>query len=361
MKSTGKVSLWMGMLAVMAVAGTGHTQSEPKEGGFHGWPPGWVESYQRFENFIQARKAHWPSSGLEISPQGDLTHAVRFAESHTEHLSLTLFRRGSGVRSLKINRPVFSGSDDSWATPGVYAITLYGSTRVGYQHFFPILWIEVQEFSGSELEGGSKVRERKLQMIDAPAPGEDAWPNERMLLFLDFHIFPRAFPDQITEENRKVNPVVLLRLNREGVIERDRLADENAERLLEWRVYHDGTLIKNDSANGVTRLESPRAVGIYQVFAGVEGPNGFMPVSNLVEYPLFPQPGGNLAVIPQDKNGDGTPDFLDEIMAKYPQQQPDDREAPLAEADYRLLELWRAWEYNLKNRPPVWSERSSEK
>jgi hypothetical protein len=169
-----------------------------------------------------------------------------------------------------------------------------------------------------------------------------------------------------------VKPSVTLRLTNRGVVERERLVEEAAERLLRWRVYYDGRLIEKGSAAGVTRFETAKGLGTYQVFAGVEGPSGFMPVSNLLEYPLFPEAGGSYAIFTVDADSNGTPTCVAELLAQPKAGAVNDAEdadldndglpdreegtlparepkGPLNANDRQLLDLWRSWSYELKN------------
>jgi len=212
----------------------------------------------------------------------------------------------------------------------------------------------------------------RVRRIASPAKDDEVWPNERMLLYLDFQIFPKGHPWDIEKANRKVTPAVTLRLDRRGRIERDLLPDEAAERLLRWRIYRQGRLVGRGSATGVARLTADFGPGTYQVWLGVEGPAGFMPVSNLLEYPLFPDASGENVVIPADADGDKIPDFLQKMVAVGSGKPgdgdldndgiPDAQESAAGllhgkasgtSLERELVELWRAWAYDLNSRPPV--------
>ena len=142
-----------------------------------------------------------------------------------------------------------------------------------------------------------------------------------MLHFLDFDIFPHGSPSHLHTGSRKVTPVVHLKLDNHGIVERDLLPNAGAEQLLRWRIYHNGRLVRRDSAAGITHIDTNLGSGTYQVWMGVEGPNGFMPVSNLLEYPLFPDASGNKVVVPVDTDGDGMPDFFAALSATIPNKR----------------------------------------
>jgi hypothetical protein len=212
-------------------------------------------------------------------------------------------------------------------------------------------------------------------MVPPPGADEDFWPNERLFLFRDFHIFPGGHPWDIEAVNRRVTPAVVLRIRQDGLVTRN-LLPEAEERLLRWRVYKDGKLVEKGAPAAGAEWRTAHGDGNYQVCLGVEGPTGFMPVSNLLFFPLFPAGEGKLEVIPADSEGDGIPDVLKGAWTAGRSEDgepdadadadgvPDREEAPegtfaLKEgrnsdpALARLLWLWKGWEYDLKSRPPT--------
>ena len=304
---------------------------------FSGWPETWADAYRRFEAFIAARRASWPKSDLEIAGNGAITHSVRIFESRTEHLTLNFFRRGRQVLGMMDNGDLFGQGRSSVLTPGKYAACLWASTAEGYQYVYPIRWFEI---SSAPNQPGESASEPRVKMTAPPGAGEEVWPNERELLYLDFQIFPHAFPRDIEESNRKVKPDVILRLEMHGAVRRERLANEVAEKLLRWRIYRDGKLVDRSSASGVIQRETDLGPGTYLVWLGVEGPSGFMPVSNLLHYPLFPDGSGKDVVIPAESRRKGVPDFLESLPAKDARRR-------------ELFELWESWKYDLNYRPPI--------
>ncbi len=337
---------------------------------FAGWPPGWVESYQRFEAFAAARRATWPHADLEILPDGSIIHGVRFATGGKEHLSLEFFQRGDAILSMAMAESLLGQRRDRIFSPGTFAAVLKASTQFGYQRLYPIVWFEAPPAAESP-EHEAPERMPAIRLVAPPSPGEDVWPNERMLLYLDFQIFPRGHPWDIEKANRKVNPGIVLRLDQHGVVERDLLPQAEWERLLRWRIYRDGVLVEKSTAAEVKQRAITFGVGSYQVWIGVDGPAGFMPVSNVLYFPLFPAAGG-FVVIPSDSDGNRVPDFLETAVTANPavdptadrdndglpdiqeSAQPDPHPKPSAtETEKRLAKLWSAWRYELKTRPPV--------
>jgi hypothetical protein len=124
-------------------------------------------------------------------------------------------------------------------------------------------------------------------MIPSPQPSDEFWPNERLFRFIDFDIFPDHDPHGLRQQNNKVKPAVTLTVAESNAIVRESL-DPALEVLLHWRIYYNGRLIEKGSATGATRFPCDHGEGFYQAFVGVEGPTGFMPVSNLLKFSLPP-------------------------------------------------------------------------
>jgi hypothetical protein len=331
------------------------------------WPRGWSELYQRFENYLAARRQYWPPSGLQIDEDSVIIHSVPHAPSRTEHLSIEVVERGCHILTLAMASRLLAQGRERWIDPGVYAACLRSSGPLGYQHHFPIVWFEVIKLPTPvdvHLAGGNTA---KLRTIEPPGAGEQMWPNERLLSYLDFHVFDaHRNPNDIRKANLRANPAAFLRVNNHGVIERELIPDEGAEQLLRWRIYHEGKLVEKGTAAGVVRYEVRYGVGSYNVLLGVEGPTGFMPVSNLLEFPLFPDDSGSNVRVPADSDHDGIPDYVERIIAtvkgvtfEHPTNQdvdndgiPDREENNQRELTFtsvlddekrHLLKLWQIW------------------
>jgi hypothetical protein len=162
--------------------------------------------------------------------------------------------------------------------------------------------------------------------------------------------------------NKRVDPAIILKLHQDGRMSRALLAGE-VEHLLAWRMYRDGRLVENGSATGSAEWPVRYGWGDYRVFLGVEGPHGFMPVSNLLEFPLFPTEKGQVEVIPADQNRNEIPDLLEKYATAQGELLEDVRNAlnaPIAARtpairrltadEIRLIRLWQSWDNNLKNR-----------
>lgn len=345
----------IGLLSVLAALCLETLGADDRAAAFAGWPDGWVEAYERFERFIAGRNATWPSSGLEISEDGTITHAVRVAESRSESAYFYLFHHGREVLAVIMADKL---GDRYPYLPGNYVAAIRVSTASGYQYLYPLVSFEIVKPPPDALLPEPGSFPFRIRVQPPPADPESVWPNERFLHFLDFDIFPHGHPWSIEKQNSKVAPPVTLTLDNHGHVERELVKEANAERLLRWRIYRNGRLVRRDSAAGITRADLDVGPGTYQACVGVEGPGGFMPVSNILEFPMFPDVAGKNAVIPSDRDGDGTPDFFaalpedDRGLGLQQGAEPDDV-ASAAETPRNLRELWESWHIRLKIESPI--------
>ena len=340
----------------------------PRGPEFAGWPDSWVNAYRRFDEFIAARRATWPQSELEIGEDGSITHSVRIFKSRTEHLTLNVFRRGRKILGMSDSGQIFGEGRPNLLTPGNYAACLWASTEMGYQYVYPILWFDITD-APRQAEGFAS--RRSVKKLASPEMGDEVWPSERQLLYLDFQIFPHGNPLDIQTRNRKVNPSIVLRLGLDGKVRRD-LLDAAAEKFLQWRIYRDGKLVDKGSADGIAEKSTDTGIGTYSVWVGIDGPSGFMPVSNLLHYPLFPDVSGKNIVVPSETHRKGVPDFLEALSMKgqaqgevarsggdkasgndgSPKSAVGDKEPP-SRTQRDLVELWNSWSYDIRNRLPL--------
>ena len=329
---------------------------EAREGAaeFAGWPDTWVAAYEHFDRFIAGQTTTWPAARLEIAEDGTITHGVRLHGSINEHVYFYLFHYGRGI--LEVGMAENLGNRYPFQI-GEYTACVRISSKYGYQYVYPAVRFAMDALPAGSAPPGSDDFPLRVRTLAAPADSESVWPNERMLHFLDFDIFPHGSPSHLHTGSRKVTPVVHLKLDNHGIVERDLLPNAGAEQLLRWRIYHNGRLVRRDSAAGITHIDTNLGSGTYQVWMGVEGPNGFMPVSNLLEYPLFPDASGNKVVVPVDTDGDGMPDFFAALSATEElrsAQKDAESGAPVSEATSAFLrELWGSWRIQLSFDSPV--------
>jgi len=354
-----------GWLATLLIAAISPLAAQPQTGGsFAGWPDGWVKAYQRFENYNAARAEFFPAANLEISPTGQISHGVRLATSPEENLGIDFYNAGRRFLLKAVNGHLSEIGDSVLFPPGTYTAVLQSCGFAGFQDHYPFLWFEIEPLEKDRPGAAANVQ---VRAIPPPQPAENFWPNERLCKFLDFHIFPDHAPDDIYRRNARVSPNVTLKLTNSGTIQRDKLAPE-LEKLLRWRIYHNGRLIEKGTAKGVVKYDADRGTGTYQIFVGVEGPNGFLPVSNLLQFPLFPEASGRRTVFPPATNPEKFPDFFLKIFSRDQldaiQERPhggtdnryyNKKAVSLfgvpgnfkSEEDENLFRLWARWSYFL--------------
>jgi hypothetical protein len=311
---------------VLLLAGPSSLSGQiPEKNPYAGWPQTWKETYHRFENYNAACEKSFSRPNLEILPDGRIFHTVQLFRDRAEHLDVVTYRNGYGAGwgGRDPETPLFSNNGARWYPPGIYAATLMSCGMAGYQNLYPMVWFEV--LPGEPGRDGHQTGDLAVRMVEPPAKTDEVWPNERLLKFLDFHVFPNHNPTEIYKKNAKVSPCVTLGLTNSGTITRDKL-EPSLEKLLHWRIFHNGHLIEGGSANNSSQFNADRGPGTYQAFVGLEGPNGFMPVSNFLQFPLFPEKSGKNAVFPSATNAHRFPDFLLEILP------PDQLNELLAEA-----------------------------
>ena len=280
---------------------------------FAGWPQSWVAACERFEAYNVSREQLVPSAGLDISPKGKMTTQVAPSNTLTERIGLDVFSDGNLVLETTVATLDLGDSGRrSFVSPATYTAALKSAGSTGYQYYYPFVRFEITDF---EEPDGSGRLSSKVRQVSGPQTPESVWPNERIFRFLDFHIFPSRNLSDIYVENSKVTPNITLRVDNAGLVTRNTL-EAPLESLLRWRVYRNGKLIKQDAAGGVARWEVGKEWGSYQVLIGVDCPKGFMPVSNLLTFPLFPTSSGGVCVFPRVTNIERFPDFLLDILSQ---------------------------------------------
>jgi len=268
------------------------------------WPPSWAEAYRRYEKFLVDKQTYFPAADFEIGESGQLISHIPWVESLREHLNFDFYK--DGVRQMPMPG-VDQGVDTSNLPPGAkYPVVAISCGLVNYQYLYPFVWIETRDLKG----GGGR---REVRMVSPPEDPEAYWPNERLFSYRDFTTFPNNYRDDLQRVNNKVTPWIKLEVANDGTIHRERL-DPKLERHLRWRIYHNERLIEKGPAKPSPTHPSPRKAGEYHVFLGIEGPGGFMPVSNELNFPLFPDGRGGVCVYPETRKMPGVPDFVLDVM-----------------------------------------------
>ena len=279
---------------------------------FAQWPESWANAYRRFERFSADRDKFMPSGKLEISPRGEITYQEEIATEWDKNAVLDFYRDGDNFLGSGKTSALFSDGRSRRFPPAKYAVRLHVAKPGNIQNLYPLTWFETYRDPRAR-ERGETNGEPLIRHIPAPEPAEDFWPYERLLKFIDFTRWKSSSPAPKDVIQKILSPSIAFTLGPTGVLTREKL-DEPLEKLLHWRIYRDGRLIERGPAADVIRFPIEWGPGVYQVFVGVEGPGGFMPVSQPLQFPLFPEKNGGLAVFPSMTNPTGFPDFLVDVL-----------------------------------------------
>lgn len=237
------------------------------------WPAGWKQTYLRFQNFITTRKQHWPSSGLVVDKQS------RVLYKNPDFIApkkggYVVYEYGTQIREGRNHGTPLTQT----FTKGTYTLYYKSVTELSYQYFPPLLRIKISEDANGVKT--TKTLDTKDEL--------NYWPNSRGLLFIDFNTLSSRLAHNIYIHNYKTNPSILLQVDHQANLRRKKLDSPDAERLLHWRIYHNGILKESGPAKDITLKSSTYGVGSYLAFLAIEGPDGFMPVSNFAEYYIHP-------------------------------------------------------------------------
>lgn len=324
------------------------------------WPPSWASAYRRFEKFIETGNTHLPASNLQVQEDGSIETSAPSADVKNGQREVAVYKYGLG-RSAYLQTKGENKYFLRILQPGmVYPVVLKSLTSLGYQYAYPFKWITTKE---ENLVGGKT--QTVIKETNPPEDPESVWPNERLFHFLDFNVFPKITPYDLLETNNKVRPWMRLAVTNDGTVYRQKF-EAALEKHLRWRIYRDGELIEKGPLTADTAIRRFfDRTGDYQVFVGLEGPSGFMPVSNQMNFPLFPDEQGGLCVYPKAEKPLGVPQF---ILATLAPDQINSLRGELVKdrpaftyltnagfsgydarnlEDRKLLDLWNAWCWEL--------------
>ena len=324
------------------------------------WPPSWAEAYRRYEQFLADKKTYFPKADVDINEGGGITSRIKWAQQLTEHLNFDSYK--DGLRHMPVPSTDRSINIEDLPPGKKYPLVAISCGLVSYQYLYPFIWFETED----KETFGSQTR-RIARMTSPPKDPEAYWPYERLFAYRDFTTFPTHYRDDLFYANNKVTPWIKLEVAQDGTIHRQRLAPE-MEKHLRWRIYRDDSLIEKGPVAASAIHPSPGEVGEYHVFLGIEGPRGFMPVSNELVFPLFPDGSGGLCVFPKTDHFPKIPDFLIPLLqedalvavkneiateerpkAVYWQIGGSELVATKSPSDRRLTTLWRMWNWELNH------------
>ena len=290
--------------------------STGNEDPFAKWPDGWEISYQRFQQFIEAREKFWPSSDIKIGQDGTVSFTDPKLDDPSSSCGFHIYRNGYADLACRPCTPF--KFTDKHTTEQEYAICINGYSKLGYQHYPPILWVRV-----------SKSNDGQKQCIPfQPDHEEDRWPNWRGLSFKDFNAMkPPSHSLNIHETNRRVNPTISLKIDHQAQIHHEKFPSAVNNKSLHWRIYHNGKRVKQINASGNSPSNGNFGSGHYLIFLAVNGPHGYMPVSNYLTYYIYSEKNRSKhsLIAAQDSDKDGMPDFME---LRYQLNPNDPSDAP---------------------------------
>ncbi|MFD2256312.1 hypothetical protein ACFSSA_06475 [Luteolibacter algae] len=344
MKSHSYSWIWIALVCcLLHPVHLSHGQGE--ENPYRNWPEQWVLAYKRLDTFIKAKDLYWPTSDLTISEDGEIHHSLSINTTSSEHLTLCLFEYGSGSSEWAISTSTNSSEHGNRylpkLNPGTYVALIRSFGTLGYQYHFPIVYLEVNHGDASaQKQSTSGLVVRTIRPGGAGLPD---WPDRRVCVFSDFHVArDHRNPNDLKHRNELVDPSVVLALHNDGVIRRELLPEPELEKQLYWRIYKYNKLVATRPAAGQSSIAVADGIGSYRVFLCVNGPTGFMPVSNMISFPLFPSSDGGVECVPADKNRDNIPDAIAQIIDHgdgNPSRDPD--------RDEMMIRLWSDWKWTL--------------
>lgn len=272
------------------------------------WPESWQQSYKRFQSFIDTRDRIWPNSNLSITSKGKVTYSLREFQAKKHH-SYNIYNEGFSrlSRNSKGHFEITKIFEE-----GNYLIDIKAHTKIGYQHFPPLLQLTINRNESGE----------KQCLITATPDNDSLWPNWRALSFIDYHTLKGHHSSLIYEENKRVTPSISLKVDHQAQLRRPLLHDENAEKALRWRIYHKGKLAESGVAKKELIKPCNYGTGYHLAFLCIEGPQGMMPVSNIVTYYVQPERSRAQNSLIRNKNKDLKVLYAQGFVPGYLYKQP---------------------------------------
>ena len=277
------------------------------------WPNGWKKAYTRFQSFVNIRSKTWPKSTLGIDANGILSFKPLPVIQQGRHAGILTYHSG-------YTQPVsFSGKPLSltrrYSQNGIISACVRGFTDVGYQHFGPLIRVSMKK-NAQGIPVFSLIKEEKHDTY---------WPNWRGLLFIDFQTLGKQHPTLIYEKNTRVSPAISLKVDHQGNLRRKALPNASAEQALSWRIYHKGKLKEKGTASNQVKKNCGSQAGHYIAWLAIEGPDGMMPVSNIVTFYIYPEKyrTDNSLIEARDSDNDGKPDILEVVHGTNPNNPND--------------------------------------
>lgn len=322
--------------ALFCICSTGHLCSEDRNSDitYPNLPESWQKSYDRLNRFIATKKEYWPNSHLIFSSDGSFDFSLTNNELNSR-LALNLDELGARGGGWQLERVVNSVPDSLndrsiRLNPGIYA----ASMRTLGKFNEPIVWFEVK-YSEKASVSRKLASDRVFHEIPPPRNPKSLWPNVRINYFVDLHASSNVSAKRnLFERNKIVTPSATLLIRNDGVIERELFKDPKYEAIIRWYIYKNNELIVKQPAEDQNFIEINHGYGTYRAFLCYEGPEGILPVSNILRFPLFPD-NQQLYCIPKDSNNNQLPDVIEAELNSQRKSE--------------LYALWNTWRYHLRN------------
>lgn len=141
---------------------------------------------------------------------------------------------------------------------------------------------------------------------------------------MDFHVFSNGHPFDIYNRNDKVLDSVLLQIDSRMRIHKTLVQDKVGLGVADFVLYRTGKEILREPLGKETyQINKP---GRYQAIAVVNGPQGEMIVSNILEFHIHPDGTETGSLIPEDSDKDGIPNYVEKSKGLNPDDPFDAKE-----------------------------------
>ncbi|MEM7672250.1 MAG: hypothetical protein AAF212_02800 [Verrucomicrobiota bacterium] len=266
------------------------------------WPDHWMRSYERFKAFKSSHNAFWPKTSIETNKSKHITSFSINDYADAEKSTIEYYHRG--YRILTSGRALNSQIAYSKFFPDTYIVAHKIVSPIGYQHCFPLHQVEIK----------STDKRLVAEQVESVSDPNHFWPNEQGLLFYGFNLSPSGHLADIYEGPQKVENPISLKIDEDLIIHTEFSPATEGFESVRWRLYRNGQLIHTDPLQAIPK-EIHYGPGWYVIHAVIEGDDGYMIVSNPLEFYAHPDGSATGSLIPEDNDGDQTPDYLESFFA----------------------------------------------
>jgi len=282
------------------------------------WPKSWTDYYLRFEAYKEGRQKHIPLARLAFEPDKFLLYWEDLPPDWSERLSLSLFSSGK----LELSRSqgntssqgigfLFNGKQFYRVPqPGIYfAALVHWLDGAAYQTVSNVVVLEVSRDPG---DGQFRAVELKSSDLKVSYVGDAEWRK-----YADFHSYVTNRP--LPEKAPPFEPgAVIEEVNGPAVWAKVGELDKASLKYLEWHQYLDGRLIHVKEYLAQEVLPFDHGPGTYVTLLVAHHKGVRVPISAPFQS-FFPDLGdGRLTREPADSDGDGIPDYWEQLHGLDP-------------------------------------------